>query len=95
MHYRRRISSEEAREGFVLVEKSRLDFFPRPERSFTLVEGRASRVAKVESYPCECRGPEKPHEHWFIRRPGLVAGEDVEFVRMGDGTYELRVGAPK
>jgi hypothetical protein len=75
--YERRISAEEAREGRVLIEKSRLRLFPPVGTLFSLaVEGRSRRV-RVESYQCTCRGPLKPHEHWFVRWPGLEKGTSV------------------
>ena len=46
--------------------------------------------ARIESYACSCRGPEKPHEHWFVRVPGLHPGTDVEVVDVGGGRYALR-----
>ena len=43
--YRRRISSEEAREGYLLIEKARLTYFPKPGQPFTLHDRGASRQA--------------------------------------------------
>ncbi len=61
--YAKRISSEEAREGYILA----LDNFPPAGTSFTLVRGRLTRKVKVEFYPCTCRGVNPPHAHYFIR----------------------------
>jgi hypothetical protein len=79
--YRRRISSEEAREGYILIEKARLTFFPRVGETFRFDDRGAAREATVESYHCECRGPDKPHEHYFIRTAGLTAGEEWKITR--------------
>lgn len=79
--YVRRVSSEEAREGFVLVLKDHLDVFPQPGVPFHVVhDGRRLRV-RVTTVPCECRGPEAPHEHYHIRWSGLRPGERITFHR--------------
>jgi hypothetical protein len=91
--YRRRVTSEEAREGYVFVLKNRLAFFPTVGTPFTLVSGGASCRARVEARDCTCRGPARPHEHTFIRWPGLEAGQRVAIARDADkpGRYHLSV----
>ncbi|MCC7363460.1 MAG: hypothetical protein IT303_03740 [Dehalococcoidia bacterium] len=79
--YTRRVSTEEAREGYLMVEKARLAFFPAEGKPFELA---GTGPAKVESYACECRGPDKAHRHWFIRLAGLVRGATVTIRRDGD-----------
>jgi hypothetical protein len=75
--YSKKVTSEEAREGYVLVLKNRLSYFPPVRKSFSLVRDGHSRKARVESYPCNCRGPEDPHKHFFIRSGGLRVGDRV------------------
>ncbi len=75
--YARMISEEESRNGYFMVVKDRLSFFPVPGTCFDLCHGSSLRQAKVESYRCECRGHEKPHEHYFIRYRGLKAGDRI------------------
>jgi hypothetical protein len=75
--YDRSISAEEAREGYIMVLKDRLSFFPLPGRNFEIHSGQSTRTVRVESYHCECRGPEKPHEHYFLRWEGLKKGDRV------------------
>lgn len=87
--YDRKISSEEAREGYVLVEKSRLSFFPPVGQQFQLKFGATERAAAVEARPCTCRGPERPHEHYFIRAEGLPRGSRWRISRDGGG-YRLQ-----
>jgi hypothetical protein len=86
--YRRTVSSEEARAGYLLVEKARRSFFPPEGEPFELDRA----VARVESYACRCRGPNRPHRHWFVRVGGLVEGERVELVREASGRFALRRG---
>ncbi len=68
--YRKRITSEEEREGYVLVLKDRLSYFPRRREAFVLTRGNQRRNARLEGYACACRGPARPHEHYFIGWPG-------------------------
>jgi hypothetical protein len=97
--YRRRISTEEAREGYILVLKARLNFFPRDGAFFMLVCGGASARTRVEAVSCTCRGPETPHEHYFMRWPGMNVGQRIEIEqREGDDDgpprYSLRLSDP-
>jgi len=78
--YSRKISSEEAKENYILVFKDKLAFFPSQGRQFDLTHGTTHKRSKVESYPCACRGPESPHEHYFIRWGGLKEG-DMIFIK--------------
>lgn len=87
--YERKISSEEAREGYILVEKAALGFFPPIGQAFELAGDGGAASAKVEARDCECRGPEKPHQHYFIRRGGLAQGSRWRFVAHGGG-YALQ-----
>jgi hypothetical protein len=86
--YERRISSEEAREGYILILRNRLALFPPPGEDFVLVADGAAFRTRVEASPCECRGPAEPHEHYFIRRPGLVRGQRIVIRPVAQG-FEL------
>jgi len=76
--YSRKVSSEEAREGYLLVLRNKLQLFPPLGRRFDLVQNDVVDEARVESYRCTCRGPELPHEHYFIRWKGLRPKDRVE-----------------
>jgi len=76
--YLRKISSEEAREGYVMILKSKLAFFPPVGKAFNLIQDNVRSRARVESYRCSCRGPELPHEHYFIRWKGLKTRDRIE-----------------
>ena len=69
-HYKKRISRDEMERKAVLILKSSLKFFPVKEESFTIIascSGKSSESdAFVEAEDCECRGPEKPHQHYYI-----------------------------
>ena len=89
--YERKISAEEATEGYVFILKDRLAFFPPINEPFELLDGSARSKAAVEARDCTCRGPEKPHQHYFIRRRGLTKGTKVTLTREGS-VYRLTPG---
>ena len=87
--YERRVSAEEAaRNRYLLVEKRAVGFFP-PEGAWFQLDG---REARVESYACTCRGPERPHRHWFLRVEGLHESEWVVVEHAGDAYRLVRTG---
>ena len=79
--YSKKITSEEEEKKFVLVLKDRLSFFPDEGEIFRLIHNGQPRKAKVESYPCNCRGPDEPHSHYFVKSRGLRAGDRVTIQR--------------
>ena len=91
--YSKKITSEEEQKSFLLVLKDRLSFFPPLGDPFRLVYNGQARKAKVESYPCSCRGPDEPHSHYFVRSRGLKTGDRVVVQRdsRGGGRYLLHV----
>jgi hypothetical protein len=91
--YSRTVSSEEAREGYLLVLKSKLRLFPRLGEEFDLIQDCLAVKAKVESYRCICRGPELPHKHYFIRWKGLGPKDRVEIREDPEmqGRYLIRI----
>lgn len=91
--YSRTISSEEAREEYILVLKHKLSFFPSLGKPFELDGGNEKRTARVESYACQCQGPSLPHEHYFISWRGLKRGDKIMIRRdeSKEKSYQLRV----
>ncbi|MGB9936410.1 MAG: hypothetical protein ACPK7O_01690 [Methanobacterium sp.] len=85
MIYSRKISSKEAKNGFIFVLKNKLSFFP--EDVFKLSHDTLSKEVKVESYPCTCRGPERPYEHYFISWEGLEVGDIIEITKNSKYQY--------
>ncbi len=75
--YERKISSEESKEGYFLVLKNKLPFFPPIGTPFSVKIGDKGKKAVVESYHCKCRGPEEPHEHYFVSWRGLAKGDRI------------------
>jgi hypothetical protein len=91
--YSRKISSKEAEKGFIFILKNKLSFFPALNDNFILEDGKLSQEVCVDSYPCTCRGPERPHEHYFVRFEGLEAGDKIEITRStsNDDKYFLKI----
>ena len=91
--YSRKISSTEAQEDFIFILKNRLSFFPPLGTNFKLSDGNISREVMIESYPCTCRGPDRPHEHYFISWEGLEDGNKVEIIKDSEkeGKYKLQI----
>ena len=79
--YERTISSLEAQQGYVLILKNKLSFFPEVGSSFPLTDGHVKKEAKIESYHCECQGPDQPHDHYFVRWSGLAQGDRLTVKR--------------
>ncbi|HVM68734.1 MAG TPA: hypothetical protein VM204_02735 [Gaiellaceae bacterium] len=84
--YRRRISSEEEREGYILVETRALAMFPPVGEEFAL----GGRPTRVRTTTCTCRGEDDPHEHYVIDRDGVRRGQEVVITRLDDGEYGYR-----
>jgi len=91
--YSRRISSKEAEEGFIFILKNKLSFFPELGEKFVLTNNDSSREVIVDSYPCTCRGPERPHEHYFIRFEELESGDKIEITKTNssESNYFLKI----
>ena len=63
------------RDGSTIYNAPHKAAFPSIGFPFSVKVGRREKKAAVESYHCECRGPVMPHEHYFVRWPGLVKGD--------------------
>ena len=79
--YVRKISAEEAKKGHIFILKDQLSFFPPRGKPFTLCVGEQEKKIFVESYRCTCRGPQLPHDHYFIRWDGVRFGERVTITK--------------
>ncbi len=90
-NYSRKISAKEVQEGFIFILKNRLNFFPELGDEFKLIDDDLIKEVSVESYPCTCRGPDLPHEHYFIRWEGLMVGDRIKIIRESEeNNYRLQ-----
>lgn len=92
-NYERTLSDDEIREERIMVSKEALKFFPKPFHKFNLRIGDQSVEAAVVSISCKCRGPEKPHEHYWLPVPhgGLrrERATRATIVKNDDQSYSL------
>lgn len=89
--YERTVSRDESQKGYVFILKNQLPFFPEIGAPFIIRTAGKNKKAKVESYHCQCQGPDKPHEHYFIRWKGLAAGDHVIVKKQNSETYSVRI----
>ncbi len=91
--YTRTVSLSEATEGHIMVLKDHLSLFPMIGTQFELRHGSTVHRVRVETSHCECRGPEKPHDHYFIRWNNLAGGEQIVIRRdmKKPGRYHLQI----
>jgi hypothetical protein len=85
----RKVSVVEATEEYILIPKNELGYFPPVNKTFQLVDEGNRRKAKVESYQCNCRGPEEPHEHFFLTKSCLQKMDNVEICKVDETSYSL------
>ncbi|MGE5415173.1 MAG: hypothetical protein ACM3UZ_00140 [Acidobacteriota bacterium] len=79
--YRRKVSQEESRDCKLMVMKSDLKKFPPIGNTFKALLDDQPVTAQVEAVFCQCRGPQKPHDHFWLRfkeNVVLEAGNEVE-----------------
>ncbi|MBI2428831.1 MAG: hypothetical protein HYV29_08560 [Ignavibacteriales bacterium] len=91
--YERKISSEEAKQGYFLILKNKLNFFPAISSPFLVKVGAKKKKAVVESYRCECQGPDEPHDHYFVKWSGLAKGDRLEVKKISEKEklYSIRI----
>jgi len=91
--YARKASREEADRGAPFILKTAFPFFPPPGTPFALETAAGVREAAIEAEPCICRGPEKPHEHWWLPLEALAKGQVVAVLEpdVPGGAYRLRL----
>lgn len=94
MRYRRKISREEAGKNLVLITKNMLKSFPAVGESFKVsFEGKEGDVMIV-SVPCQCVGPDKPHEHYYLEVDDLCNlrwGKIVSIAKNDNGDFSLKI----
>jgi hypothetical protein len=91
--YVRKLSRNEARDGFIFLSKDAVALFPPVDVAFQVAIGEEAVPACVRAIPCTCVG--EPHEHYhlvFGERPGSLAltkGLVVSLEKGVDGSYLL------
>ncbi len=88
--YSRKISKTEAENDFIFILKNKLSLFPPIGDDFKISFSDAITEARIDSYPCTCRGPDLPHEHYFLHWNGLKTGDKVKITKKSD-KYILKI----
>lgn len=92
--YKRKLSTTEVKEGFILILKDKVKLFPDAGKGFTLrFEGKEFKT-KVEAIDGTCQGPEYPHRHWHIDAHGFIGllrppRPEVTIKKIANGLYEM------
>jgi len=93
--YTRKLSDDEAVEGYIMVLKDALSLFPKVGKPFKLRVGGKEIESRVRAVQCWCMGPGKPHEHYRIDGADfqdvlpLRWGLKVTIEKVGDNDYQL------
>lgn len=80
MLYKRKISAEEAMLGKILIAKTMWKKLPQPGSQVRLKFHGQSLTALIEASACTCRGPLKPHAHYYFVLPEatqLYSGQNL------------------
>lgn len=80
MTYKRKISAEEAMLGKILITKNMWKHLPQPGAQMRVRFHGAKLPVTIEAIACTCRGPLKPHEHYYFVLPEdtqLYSGQNI------------------
>ncbi len=56
-----------------MVTNDALQVFPRVGKPFTLELNRKKFTSSIYAQSCQCRGPGKPHEHYWLNTKEISA----------------------
>jgi hypothetical protein len=92
---RRKLSSEDADTGTILIEKSRWKHFPPPMREFAVSVGGKRFATRIVAEDCECVPPAHQHYHLeaghFRDRLKFAKGATLA-ITVEDGAYTIANG---
>lgn len=96
-HYERKAGYEEAERSQIFILKAALKLFPPPGEHFQLEGADGIRETAIDAEDCVCRGPEKPHQHWWLPVTGISPNATVTIQRPaapGD-PYRMSIVGPR
>jgi hypothetical protein len=96
VRYVRKLSGDEANQGYIMVMKESLKLFPKPKINFKMKVNDSLFDSQIKVVDCWCQGPKKPHVHYRIDlnafrkefRPKF--GQTITVEKIDDETYELK-----
>jgi hypothetical protein len=93
--YTRKLSSEDAGTGTILIEKARWKHFPPPMREFAVSVGGKRFATRIVAEDCECVLPRHQHYHLeaghFRDRLDFAKGAMVQ-ITLDGGQYTIANG---
>ncbi|MBC7187204.1 MAG: hypothetical protein H5U38_09240 [Calditrichaeota bacterium] len=94
--YVRKLSDEEVRGQYLLVQKGSLELFPAPGKPFKLKVGGKYHEVAVAAVECWSMGPRKPTRSYridlrpFVGSVPLRYGHKITIEKVKEGYYELK-----
>lgn len=91
------ITQAEALDKQIIIPKQALKVFPKPWKEFMLKFGKEKYTTKIEALSCSCMGPQKPHDHYWLRDEKTKevlewkVGLHIKFKKVKDNEYKLEV----
>lgn len=91
------LSASEVADKKIIITKQALKVFPKPWKDFQLTIGKESFTTHIESESCTCMGPQKPHDHYWLRDDKVKnliswkAGLHLKFEKVNEKEFKLEV----
>jgi hypothetical protein len=91
------LSDGEVKSKKIIVTKQALKIFPKPWKDFQMAFKKENFTLHIESESCTCMGPQKPHNHYWLRDEKVVAaltwkvGIHLKFQKIDDKQYKLEI----
>ncbi len=97
-YFEKILSAAEVAEKRISITKQALKFFPKPWKDFWLDFEGTKIALHIESVACQCMGPQKPHEHYWIQDTKIKqllpwkTGIKLIFEKINEKNFTLRIG---
>lgn len=94
--YKRKLSLDESKAGYLLIKKDALRMFPEPGKEFEVKVSGENHKAIITPVRCTCMGPDSPHEHYHLPLDNLIEGTRIKrgslvTLRHDDETFTLEL----
>lgn len=94
--YRQKVSSKMLGERAIMLGKKDTKQFPPVGSEFTLKHGDTKDTVCVEARDCECMGPRRPHQHYYLPLGDVAAAlpwgtmRRIVVDKIDEKTFEIR-----